>query len=83
MVVQNMSARYQAELSRQVSRYYRLENTANHRLTLVASNSAEDALNGRAERLRMANRKLTEEGALAMVYGNPANRPLVLAALYG
>jgi len=78
-----MTNRMVASLSRRGSRYPIHEPGFEPRLAIVVRNSAEDALLGRAERLRKADVTLTEESALARVYGNPANRRLVLAAVYG
>jgi len=49
-----------------------------HRLKILVRNSASDALIGRANRLRRDNHRLSEEQAMNMTYGNPANRRLVL-----
>ena len=47
-------------------------------LMVVVRNSASDALLGRANRMRRDNPRLSEEQAMSMTYGNPANRRLVL-----
>ena len=48
------------------------------KLLVIVRNSASDALIGRAKRLRRDNPRLSEEQAMNMTYGNPANRRLVL-----
>ena len=48
------------------------------KLMIIVQNSASDALIGRANRLRRDNPRLSEEQAMSMTYGNPANRRLVL-----
>jgi hypothetical protein len=78
-----MSNRLMASLSRRGSRCSVFEPSSKPQLVVVASNSATDALRGRVDRLREANRSMSEAGALARVYGNPANRRLVLEAIYG
>jgi hypothetical protein len=78
-----MTSRQMASLSRHGSRCSTYEPTSKPQLVVVARNSAGDALLGRADRLRRCNPRMTEEGALARVYSNPANRPLVLQAMYG
>ena len=78
-----MNNRLMASLSRRGSRCLIAEHPSRPQLIVVASNSAKDVLRGRADSLRRANPSMTEEGALARVYGNSANRPLVLEAMYG
>lgn len=78
-----MNHRLMASLSRGGSRCAIPEPASKPKLTIMACNSAADALLGRADTLRRANPSLSEEGALARVYGNPVNRHLVLEAMYG
>jgi hypothetical protein len=53
------------------------------KLMVVVRNSASDALLGRADRLRRDNPRLSEEQAMNMTYGSPANRRLVLEERLG
>ena len=70
-----------ASLSRQGARRSNLAPASEHQLIIVARNSAEDALVGRARRLRRANPSLSEHSAISSVYADPCNRHLVLEAV--
>jgi hypothetical protein len=75
----NLSKQLMATLSRQSAHGF--SSTPKPQLVVVASNSAMDALGGRADRLQKAYPTISYEGALRRVYGNPANRHLVLEAM--
>jgi hypothetical protein len=78
-----MNHRLMASLSRGGSRCAISEPASKPKLAITACNSAADALLARSDRLRRANPSMSEEGALARVYGDPVNRHLVLEAMYG